>query len=70
MPALLAASLRHAHLRRRAAGWRTRVEAMLTSRLHDNESAAMLFAVWQGQVLWEGAGDKGFRLKDALKRLT
>lgn len=70
MPALLAASLRHARLRRRATDWRARVEAMLATRLRDTESAAMLFAAWQGQLLWEGAGDKGFRLKDALKRLT
>ncbi len=70
MPALLAASLRHTTLRVRAADWRARVEAMLASRLHDAETAAILFAAWQGQVLWDGAGDKGFRLKDVLKRLS
>lgn len=70
MAALMAASLRHVRLRTRAATWRTRVEAMLATRLHSTESAAILFAAWQGQMLWEGTGDKGFRLKDALKRLT
>lgn len=70
MTALLAASLRSAHLRARASDWRGRVEAMLAARLQDHERAAMLFAAWQGQVLWEGAGEKGFRLKDVLKRLA
>lgn len=70
MAALLAASLRSPRLRARASDWRGRVEAMLAARLHDAERAAMLFAAWQGQVLWEGAGEKGFRLKDALKRLS
>ncbi len=70
MAALLTASLRSARLRARAAGWRAKVEAMLTARLPDPERAAILFAAWQGQLLWEAAGDKGFRLKDALKRLS
>ena len=70
MAALLAASLRSNLLRARASDWRDRVETMLAARLHDHERAAMLFAAWQGQVLWEGAGDKGFRLKDMLKRLA
>lgn len=70
MAALLAGSLRHARLRLRAAEWRARVEGLLTARLHDADRAAMIFAVWQGQLLWEGTGDKGFKLKDALKRLS
>lgn len=70
MAALLAASLRHAPLRLRAAQWRGRVEAMLAAHLHDHDRAAMVFAAWQGQVLWEGAGARGFRLKDVLKRLA
>lgn len=69
MTALLAASLRHARLRLRAAEWRARVEGLLAARLHDAERASMLFSAWQGQILWEGAGEKGFKLKDALKRL-
>jgi DNA-binding transcriptional regulator YbjK len=69
MAALLAASMRHARLRLRASEWRARIEGLLTARLHDADRAAMLFAAWQGQILWEGTGDKGFKLKDALKRL-
>lgn len=69
MAALLAASIRHGRLRLRAAAWRARVEALLATRTHDGERAAMLFALWQGQVLWDGMGERGFRLKDASKRL-
>ncbi|MEO6299855.1 MAG: transcriptional regulator [Paracoccaceae bacterium] len=68
--ALLAASQRDAALRERAANWRNRVEAALEGKLRDPTSAAMLFAAWQGQLLWQSAGDKGFKLKDALKRLA
>lgn len=67
--ALLAASLRDATLRGRAAHWREKVEAALTARLRNAEAAAMLFAAWQGQQLWDAAGDKGFKMKDAIKRL-
>jgi AcrR family transcriptional regulator len=69
MAALLAASLRHAHLRPRAAAWKDRVEAMIDRHLRDRDGAAMLFAAWQGQVLWDGLETKGFRLKDLVKRL-
>ncbi len=69
MAALLAASLRHVRLRARAADWRDRVEALLATRTQDRDSAAMIFAAWQGQVLWQGLGDKDFRLKDMLKKL-
>jgi hypothetical protein len=34
------------------------------------ESAALLFAAWQGQALWAAATEPTFRLKDAVKRLT
>lgn len=67
--ALLAADFRDATLRARAEAWRGRVEVILTARLRDPEAAAMLFAAWQGQALWQAAGGKGFRLKDAVKRL-
>lgn len=67
--ALLAMDFRDAALRARAAGWRAQVEAALARRLRDGDAAAMLFAVWQGQMLWQVAGGKGFRLKDAAKRL-
>ena len=29
----------------------------------------MVFAAWQGQLVWEGISDTAFRLKDAIKRL-
>ena len=67
--ALLAASARDATLRERAARWRARVEAGLSRRPDGQDTAAMLFAVWQGQCLWAATGDKDFKLKDAVKRL-
>jgi AcrR family transcriptional regulator len=56
-------------LRERAALWRARVEAALARRLGGAEPAALLFAAWQGQLVWQKAGGKAFRLKDAVKRL-
>lgn len=67
--ALLAASSRDAPLSEEAARWRAEVQAALTSLMGDGERAAMLFALWIGQGLWEGMGERGFKLKDALKRL-
>ena len=71
--ALLGVSLRDAALQQRAQAWRARVEAELALRLGGGakaaETAAMLFALWQGQAVWHGAGGKGYRLKDAVKRL-
>ena len=69
MAALLAASLRHPHLRPRAAAWKDRVEGMIDMHLRDRDCAAMVFAAWQGQIMWDGPDDKGFRLKDLVKRL-
>jgi hypothetical protein len=69
-PAVLAASLRDARLRGRARSWRAMVEAALAQQGGDVEDAALLFAAWQGQAMWEGFGDKGFKLKDAIKRLS
>lgn len=70
---LLAADLRDPTLRNRASGWREMVEAALAARLgggaKGREAAAILFAAWQGQALWQSAGGRGFKLKDALKRL-
>lgn len=70
----IAADLRDPDLAARAAGWRLAVETALTQRLGNSpkarESAALLFATWQGQSLWSAAGDPVFRLKDAVKRLT
>lgn len=73
-PSALAADLRDPDLAQRAAGWRAGVETALALRLGSGqkakESAALLFAAWQGQTLWSGAGEQAFRLKDAVKRLT
>ncbi|MBA3909541.1 MAG: transcriptional regulator [Rhodobacter sp.] len=70
----LAADLRDPDLAQRAAAWRAMVEAALALRLGTGqkarESAALLFAVWQGQQLWSRVGEPGFRLKDAVKRFT
>lgn len=72
--ALLAFSFRERELREQAALWRGRVEAALALRLGGGDKgrdiAAMLFAAWQGQLLWQVAGDRTFRIKDAVKRLT
>ncbi|MBT9245661.1 TetR family transcriptional regulator [Gemmobacter fulvus] len=71
---LLAADFRDPVLRARAETWRAQVETALALRLgggaKGRETAALLFAAWQGQMLWQMAGGKGFRLKDAVKRLS
>lgn len=71
---ILAADFRNADLRARAEAWRARLETALAIRLgggeKGREAAAILFAAWQGQLLWQRAGGKAFRLKDALKRLS
>ncbi|MDT8854533.1 transcriptional regulator [Paracoccaceae bacterium Fryx2] len=71
--ALLATEFRDPALRARASAWRAQVEAVLAQRLgggaRGREAAALLFAAWQGQVLWQATGGKGFRLKDVVKRL-
>jgi len=58
----------------RAAHWRSGIEAALAQRLgggtRGREAAAILFAVWQGQLAWAEAGGKTARLKDVLRRLT
>ncbi|WP_309663944.1 TetR family transcriptional regulator [Tabrizicola sp.] len=65
---------RDEELRLRAARWRAAVESSLSLRVGSGEkgreTASLLFAVWQGQQLWAAAGGRGFRLKDAIKRLT
>jgi hypothetical protein len=70
----IAADLRDPELAQRAMGWRAGVETAIALRLGSGqkarESAALLFAAWQGQALWSGTGDSGLRLKDAVKRLT
>lgn len=71
--ALLAVGLRDPLLRSRAEAWRARVEAVLALHLgrgaKGQEAAALLFAAWQGQQHWQVAGGRGFRLKDAARRL-
>ena len=42
------------------------IEAALTAR---NEAGPMVFSLWMGQWMWEPLGGKGFKLKDAAKRL-
>lgn len=73
-PALLAASLNHAALAARAKAWRDQVETALAEKLGNGakakETAAVTFAAWQGRLLWDGAGGKGFKLSEALRRLT
>ncbi len=70
---LLSASARDSALRQRATAWRRAVEAALAARLTGKtnaaQTAAILFAFWQGQSAWQNIGGKGPRLKDALKRL-
>jgi AcrR family transcriptional regulator len=73
-PMAMAADFRDPDLAQRAAVWRATVEAALALRLGSGakgkESAALLFAAWQGQMFWTATGDSAFRLKDAVKRLT
>lgn len=75
VPMLLAASTDD-DSRKCATDWRVTVETALAQRLASSgdktgdkarEAAAILFAAWQGQNLW---GADGFRIKDAVKRLT
>lgn len=71
--ALLTLSLRDPALLARAKAWRNKVEQAIAARLDVSakakETAALIFAAWQGRTLWDAAGGKGFRLGDALKRL-
>lgn len=57
----------------RGAAWRAGVESALARRLGGGakgaESAAILFAAWQGRKLWGAAGGKGFSLPSLLRRL-
>lgn len=62
--------LRHPALQERAAAWQRNVIRELTLRLSDKQAAAILFAAWQGRMLWDRAGARGFSLRDAQRRLT
>lgn len=71
--ALLTLSLRDPVLIGRAKAWRYKVEQTIAARLDVSakakETAALIFAAWQGRMLWDAGGGKGFRLGDAIKRL-
>lgn len=72
---LLVGQLRDPDLGARAGAWRARIEAALQMRLDGaegqrGESAAMIFAAWQGRLLWAGPGKPGFRLKTVARRLA
>jgi AcrR family transcriptional regulator len=73
-PALVAQSLKSPAMTARAKAWRDQVEAALTAKLGSGakaaETAAVTFAAWQGRLLWDGAGGKGFRFGEAIKRLA
>jgi AcrR family transcriptional regulator len=75
---LLAVILRDPVLRSRALDLRNRIEAVLALRFSGSESggndsarakAAIAFAAWQGQQLWSGVGERGFRLREMLRVL-
>jgi AcrR family transcriptional regulator len=57
----------------RAVAWRATIETHLARSFGTGRQAETLatiaFATWQGQLLWDAAGGRGFRLKDALRRL-
>jgi AcrR family transcriptional regulator len=71
IPALFQASFRHPALQAQALDWRIRLEAALAPRLGQGNrgrvAAALIFAVWQGRMLWGEAGGKSFKLGDALR---
>jgi len=73
-PARLIADFRDPELAQRAAAWQATVESALALRLgtgrQAREGAALLFAAWQGQMMWARAGEPAFKLKDVVKRLT
>lgn len=69
-PSLVWASRSDVKAAERAAVWRAEVEASVARKAGCKaEAAAMIFAAWQGRMLWAGAGGVGFRLRDAVKRI-
>ena len=74
IPALMAVSWRDKELNARALAWRTCVESALCDRLgggtKGREAGALMFAAWQGRLMWDAAGGKTFRLGEALRRLA
>lgn len=73
-PEFLAISLRDQGLQARAVAWRAVVEGALAKRLggglRGHDAGAALFAMWQGRMIWDRAGGKGFKLWDVAKRLV
>ncbi|MES2145460.1 MAG: transcriptional regulator [Pseudomonadota bacterium] len=69
----LVTAQRSRDLQARAADWRAATESRLASSLGASrdarEQAAIAFAAWQGQLLWDDAGGRSFRLKAALRWL-
>lgn len=69
----LVAAQRSSALQTRAATWREAIERRLASGYsasrNAEEQAAIAFAAWQGQLLWDAAGGKSFRLKAAVRWL-
>jgi AcrR family transcriptional regulator len=72
--ALLTRHLGDPELRDRAVAWRGRLELALAVRLgggaRGRDAAGIVFAAWFGQLHWQAAGDRTFRLKDAIRRVT
>ena len=74
IPELFAVSRRDKDLSARALRWRTEMEAALCNRLgggtKGRDAGALMFAAWQGRLLWDAAGGKTFRLGEALRKLA
>lgn len=74
IPALAGASTRDKDLNIRATRWRVQVETALSDRLgggtKGREAGGLMFAAWQGRLLWDAAGGKSFRLGEALRKLS
>lgn len=72
--AVVLLEFRNPALRQRAKIWRRLIESELGQQLgggaKGREAASILFAAWQGQIVWRVAGGKSFKMKDAVKRLT
>ncbi len=71
---VLAISMRHDAGRAGAQHWREVVEQAIATRrgggTRGRDSAALIFAAWQGRQMWEDAGGKSFRLADMMKALA
>jgi AcrR family transcriptional regulator len=71
--ATLLSAGRSADFAERAEMWRDAVEDAIARKMGSSrtkrEAARVAFALWQGQLLWEQAGGKRFRLKEALQGL-